>query len=386
MATNAIFPLEPLERFAQRNSAVRRPQEITHFSFDDAHQLRLDASSLRYYYPPELHTSLSEGFETFVKHDDSVDSHLDGLLDALVELEKKTGEKCETDIITWRGMMTKFMSLPFDMRNGFEMNATKFQDTIFIEESHAYKMATQRPGGHRQQVMSYWGYKFETLSTLPATWDDTPRETIESRMKEVVSNEAQFCSIVKTSFGDTGMILGGEVDAVWDTHAPSSADGTQYIELKTNKRITSDRDEIAFERKMQRFWAQSFLLGVGRVIVGFRDDDGILRNVKEFETHDLPRLASSSGRNLWDAQFSIDFTTEIVKWLKEVIVDDGVWTIRHAEDSRVVEVIRKEGAKSFLSEEFLSWRKGRFEGGVKVEGGEVEPLKSIDTAMTSVYI
>ena len=54
-----------------------------------------------------------------MKHDGSVDGHLDGLLEALIALEKRTGEKCETDLVTWRGMMTKFMSLPFDMRNGW---------------------------------------------------------------------------------------------------------------------------------------------------------------------------------------------------------------------------------------------------------------------------
>lgn len=61
--------------------------------------------------------------------------------------------------------------------------------------------------------MSYWGYKFEALSTIPGNWDECPREVIESRDDEVVSNEAQFCSIVKTGFGDTRVVIGGEVDA-----------------------------------------------------------------------------------------------------------------------------------------------------------------------------
>lgn len=82
-------------------------KEITRFSYDDAHKLRHDSSSLKTYYTPELDTSLSQGFETFVKHDDSVDEHLNGLLEALIELERKTGERVKVDIVTWRGMMTK---------------------------------------------------------------------------------------------------------------------------------------------------------------------------------------------------------------------------------------------------------------------------------------
>ena len=118
--------------------------------------------------------------------------------------------------------MTKIMSAPFDRFNSFQMKATLFQGTIFIEEDHAAKVADrqnqrgqqqhQRPGPS-QDLMSYWGYKFETLSLIPAVWDETSRDYIEGREKEVVSNYAQYCSVVQTGIGSTTMILGGEVDA-----------------------------------------------------------------------------------------------------------------------------------------------------------------------------
>lgn len=57
------------------------------------------------------------------------------------------------------------------------------------------------------------GYKFETLSLLPDKWDATSREYIENREEMVVSNYAQYCSVVKTGIGKTKMIIGGEVDA-----------------------------------------------------------------------------------------------------------------------------------------------------------------------------
>lgn len=82
-------------------------QEIACFSYDDEHKFHLDESSLRYYYPPRLPADLNKGFDTFEKLNDSGDEHLDALLETIVALEKKTGSKCEADIITWRGMMTK---------------------------------------------------------------------------------------------------------------------------------------------------------------------------------------------------------------------------------------------------------------------------------------
>jgi RAT1-interacting protein len=48
---------------------------------------------------------------------------------------------------------------------------------------------------------------------LPTTWADTPREYIEDRENMVVSNHAQYCSVVKTGIGNVTLVLGGEVDA-----------------------------------------------------------------------------------------------------------------------------------------------------------------------------
>lgn len=61
--------------------------------------------------------------------------------------------------------------------------------------------------------MQFWGYKFETLATLPAPWGETSREYIEGREQEVVNNKAQYCSVVRTGLGKTVLCLGGEVDA-----------------------------------------------------------------------------------------------------------------------------------------------------------------------------
>jgi RAT1-interacting protein len=57
------------------------------------------------------------------------------------------------------------------------------------------------------------GYKFETLSVIPDTWDATSREKIEGRPDEVVNNKSQYCSVVRTGIGKTKLIIGGEVDA-----------------------------------------------------------------------------------------------------------------------------------------------------------------------------
>lgn len=85
-------------------------KEIACFSYDEQHEFRLDDSSLRYYYPPPLPADLNRGFDTFQDLDDTTDDHIDSLLLTIAAWEKANGKKCETDVITWRGMMTKVRS------------------------------------------------------------------------------------------------------------------------------------------------------------------------------------------------------------------------------------------------------------------------------------
>jgi RAT1-interacting protein len=122
--------------------------------------------------------------------------------------------------------------------------STIFSQDRFIEENNEYKLQSRAKENHRGprrgpplQVMQYWGassrrmprelqltppgYKFETLSTLPRTWDETSREFIENRENHIVNNKEQYCSVVRTGIGKTVLCLGGEVDASTFAHLPS---------------------------------------------------------------------------------------------------------------------------------------------------------------------
>ncbi len=178
------------------------------------------------------------------------------------------------------------------------------------------------------EILIHSGYKFETLCLLPGTWDETSREYIENRENEIVNNHAQYCSIVKTGIGNTVMILGGEVDAcvsicvsfyssnadmfsVWDSKPPD--DGPiNWVELKTSAEIRHDGDMINLERKLMKFWIQSFLLGVPKIIVGFRSQDGILKRIEEMDTASIPGTVKRRGKGTWDGNMCINFAASFL--------------------------------------------------------------------------
>ncbi|GAB1733490.1 hypothetical protein NU195Hw_g628t1 [Hortaea werneckii] len=386
----AAFQFHNLTPFAGKSTTIRRPREFTYFSFDDDHKLLpLSDASLSYYYPAFFqHASisphrvnLSAGFESFRERDDGVDEHLDALLDTLQAHEERELERarddaeerkledvrCKADVVTWRGMMTKILTAPFDDFNEFEMNATCFQGTIFVEENHQSKEAQRqsqnaqrpRPGQPPQELMQYWGYKFEALSTLSQPWPEATRESIESRDETVVNNHAQYCSIVRTSIGTTSLIIAGEVDCVLGQKPDNIEDPVPWVELKTTAELQSNhpRELVKFERKLLKYWAQSFLLGVPLIVVGFRTPNGLLTGMQELKTQRIPSEVKQ-GQRTWDGNVCINFTATFLDTLKTTVVGEGVWRIRKKKNQKVIEVIKVEefGTGRIVKQSFKTHR------------------------------
>lgn len=185
-------------------------------------------------------------------------------------------------------------------------------------------------------MISSAGYKFEVLSVLNNPWAEATREEIENRDSEIVDNEEQYCSIVTTGIGNTSMILGGEVDAVLGAKPHNPNDPIPWIELKTSELPTNPKQDMKFERKLLKFWAQSFLLGVPKIIVGFRSPDGFLLKLVEHQTQKLPSMVKKQGQSTWDGNTCINFAAAFLDFVKSTVTGDGVWRIeRRQKDASI---------------------------------------------------
>lgn len=267
------------------------------------------------------------------------------------------------------------MTAPYDNFAEFSMFATLHNNTIYLEEDFPSRAASRaaestrpaprnvHPDTQSQAMMAYWGYKFETLALIPTPPSTTPASTIRAHQQSVTSNHAQHCSIVHTSFGAHSLLLGGEVDGLSAPKPPSSdpAAPIPWVELKTAEQLPppgrqQHRDVLRFERKLLKFWAQSFLLGVPRIVVGFRTKAGVLSGLQTFNTHELPGMVRR-GTGCWDGNVCINFAAGLLGWLKETVTGQGVYSVVLRKKSGVVEVRRVgEGTGGIVSEEFKVWR------------------------------
>lgn len=105
---------------------------------------------------------------------------------------------------------------------------------------------------------------------------------------------------------------------VWDLKPERKEDPINWVELKTTAELENDRDLVKYERKLLKIWIQSFLLGVPKIIMGFRSKSGILQRVEELETINIPNMvARRAGKNnqapAWDGNTCINFTARFLE-------------------------------------------------------------------------
>jgi len=62
-----------------------------------------------------------------------------------------------------------------------------------------------------------------------------------------------------------------------------------------------------------KFWIQSFLLGVPKIVVGFRSREGILQRVDELETERIPDTVARDPRPSWNANMCVNFAAEFLE-------------------------------------------------------------------------
>ena len=155
-------------------------------------------------------------------------------------------------------------------------------------------------------------------------------------------------------------MIGGEVDCIMGDKPSNPDDPIPWIELKTSAEPPNDspRERQKFERKLLRFWAQSFLLGVPKVMVGFRTSDGYLTRIQEFETQRIPGLVAR-GQGMWNGNICINMTAAFLEFLKATIGGtEGVWRIKRAKNEKDIRVFKIEdhGTGKIVSESFKAHR------------------------------
>lgn len=344
-------------------SSIKQPKELTTYNRDIDGKYIYGAEVDNYYYFPDSfidrNYDLKAGISNFKKIPEEENlGDFKSILNALIEHEKQTGVKVESDIISFRGIMTKLLTLPI-LKEPMSLKIITYDGTIMMKNNDEFELNKQSSNGsppnEYQKQCEYSGYKFEKLVMLPKPWSHCTRSEIENRHKELVNNYEQLLSVVRTSIGKTKLILAGEIDGIFDYKETNKRSGnlSHYIELKTNRVLSNENQMKTFEAKLYRTWAQCFLIGIKKVGMGFRDNDMLLRNIELYETDEIPLLLKDKINCL----SSLRFFGAFIDWINDIDKSQNKSYTMVLENEKVVLRESEESFESeFLSEEFVKWR------------------------------
>lgn len=331
----------------------KQPVEIGSFSLDSERRFFNDSRQLRYYVEPDRspNFNLRDGYrDRFRKRDDNVKEKLDHILRWILanrsKLNSKSTKSCalDVDFVTWRGHLTKLLTTPYEAREGWLLAVTRFRGTLYISEVETEAARRERENRtERHEEMMYWGYKFEQYTCA----DDVLSSPDPGGI--VNTNEA-FCTVVQTRLADHRLLFSGEVDCRdKDPNAPGPP--ACYIELRTSAEICSPKQRSNFHRfKLLKWWAQSFLPGVPRVVAGFRDHEGVVVDVETFPISKISHLIKNE-HNCWKPTVCMNFCCDFLSFVKRTVTEDNpgvVYLFCYEPHSDVAYSLHRDSQYSFL--------------------------------------
>lgn len=194
-------------------------------------------------------------------------------------------------------------------------------------------------------MYTYWGHRFEHMTMSSASND--PNDNLDNRFKEPVNTWREFGVIFKSKLGGHRLIFGAEVDGL-------DENGTSYVELKTC-RVLKDQIQCSafYQNKLMSFWAQSFLAGIPKILVGFRSDRGMIKSIEYIDVNEIPRI--TRGKVTWCPETMLNFGILFLDWLNEQmkqLSEDEVFRLSFVGDSDEIILKKLDNYSPFISSEF----------------------------------
>lgn len=63
---------------------------------------------------------------------------------------------------------------------------------------------------------------------------------------------------------------------------------------------------------------------------------------------------------MWDGNVCINFTAKFLEFLRKTVGQEGsVYTIKFVKGGRQIDVVKQDGAKTFLTEEYVNWKSSK---------------------------
>ncbi|CAF0726272.1 unnamed protein product [Adineta ricciae] len=216
-------------------------------------------------------------------------------------------KKFTFDFLAWRGTLRKIMSSLFDSIVDWRIGVIRWNGchfmVVFHTETELKIEAEQTPSEKRMQ---YWGHKFE--------------DYITSENPPIIPSPSKiFCTMNKAALGRHSLLYSCEIDACTSN---STFDGEKkqqgvYVEIKVAHAKHLLDLNTASSRKYAKWWQQCYLAGINHMLLGFRNDYGIIESLQPLGVKDIEIRAKT-----WSASAFLSFLDEFCSFVQRTITED----------------------------------------------------------------
>ncbi|KAJ3676290.1 hypothetical protein LUZ60_003702 [Juncus effusus] len=320
------------ETLSRKPVAVQEPREIASYSRVEGGEVHFDDRCLRLFkrsIRDHIGADLNKGFESFVEKRDLGSEGFGDLLacvrNAMVPLDN-------IHFVTYRNNLNKIMATHYIRNEPWKMGVHKRNRVVYLD---VHKLP-ERPQSELDKRRCYWGYSFENLATENSS-------DLEEDGKGIDAN-VEFCSVIKTKLGAHRIIMGAEMDCCDSTDSGRRF----YIELKTSRELEYHTEEKYEREKLLKFWIQSFLAGVPYIVVGYRNDAGVLVRTERLTAKDITQRVKM--KNYWQGGVCLAFTDEVLCWLYGTVKDDEDYILQFMPPFQRLELLKAESCPDAISQ------------------------------------
>ncbi|KAJ1134320.1 hypothetical protein NDU88_000772 [Pleurodeles waltl] len=214
------------------------------------------------------------------------------------------------DFVARRGHLAKVFITPY-AQHGWKMAVTLFRGTYFLLEER-----DEEPPSEKAEQFNFMGHKFEHYMT-------SARPNVQPDPSAVLDDNQAFFTVLKATLNNHSLLFSAEVDghdlAYHNQRAPSC-----YVELKTSQ-FRGNTANVPSAVKL-KWWAQSFLAGIPRLIVGFKKDTRNVDKCVMYNVTDagLKQSATPAMENpdFWKPAVCMNFLDAFLSFVKLVVTED----------------------------------------------------------------
>lgn len=336
-STIATFKVEKRRQDKKNGCLLREPCRLGSYSVKNGPEGRffeeVAASELRILkLPPKgkrFGLDLTEGYirlrDGGVNHGLSVDTGLTEFLEWIVrnkhQFQKTSGNQLSTDFVTFRGVLTTIMTTPYEQQEGWLICGSKFRGTVYIcpfMSEEKKERETNRDDRFNQ--FCYGGYRFEEYISEPAVESSIVSSDLQIPQPRDPQYHNEYSCVVRSRLGPTSLVYAAEMDCLSKHLSPGEEPlPKHFVEIKTTRTITNRRQwDYLCQYKMVKWWAQCYLIGIPKVIVGYRDNDMVVRDIQPFSVSELPKICNT----YWHTDVCIDFLNRFLQFVQETLKEE----------------------------------------------------------------